>query len=113
MTDDPSSNETRSGVTCHPEQSEGSAFVFALVVALAFLSVIPEGNLLLSTAHIQARSILPTLTLHTHTRPYSARKISAGSTRSARNTAGTIATMTTTKITTEGSVSISASEAFT
>jgi hypothetical protein len=34
---------------CHPEQSEGSAFVLA--VALAFLSVIPEGNLLLPFPH--------------------------------------------------------------
>jgi hypothetical protein len=29
---------------CHPEQSEGSAVAFAF--ALAFLSVIPKGNLL-------------------------------------------------------------------
>jgi len=34
---------------CHPERSEGSAFAFAVVFALAFgfLSVIPAGNLLL------------------------------------------------------------------
>jgi hypothetical protein len=36
---------------CHPEQREGSAGIFALafvvVFVLAFLSVIPEGDLLL------------------------------------------------------------------
>jgi hypothetical protein len=33
---------------CHPERSEGPAFALALALAFAFLSVIPEGNPLLS-----------------------------------------------------------------
>ena len=37
-------------LSCHPEQGEGSAFAFALAVVLAFLSVIPAGNLLFARA---------------------------------------------------------------
>jgi hypothetical protein len=37
---------------CHPERSEGSAF--AVAVVLAFLSVIPEGNLLLLLSFVVA-----------------------------------------------------------
>jgi hypothetical protein len=34
-------------LSCHSERSEEPAFVFVFAFALAFLSVIPEGNLLL------------------------------------------------------------------
>jgi hypothetical protein len=40
---------------CHPERSEGSAFVIAFV----FLSVIPEGNLLLPGASLSAPAYRP------------------------------------------------------
>jgi len=46
---------------CHPEQSEGPAFALAFALALAVLSVIPEGNLLLLSSQSKPHASAPSL----------------------------------------------------